>query len=91
MNGEPHSRFNLSAWALNHPALTRYLMLVLMLLGVAAYFQLGQDEDPPFTFRAMVVRTYWPGATAQQVVSAGVHVLSPGQKVTLYQAPGAQP
>ena len=36
MNGEPHSRFNLSAWALNHRALTRYLMLVLMLLGVAA-------------------------------------------------------
>ena len=59
--------FNLSKWALDHPALTRYLMVVLMLLGVAAYFQLGQDEDPPFTFRAMVVRTYWPGATAQQV------------------------
>jgi len=36
-------------------------------LGMASYFQLGQDEDPPFTFRAMVVRTYWPGATAQQV------------------------
>ena len=61
------SSFNLSKWALDHPALTRYLMVVLMLLGVAAYFQLGQDEDPPFTFRAMVVRTYWPGATAQQV------------------------
>ncbi|MDO9406454.1 MAG: efflux RND transporter permease subunit [Polaromonas sp.] len=59
--------FNLSRWALEHAALTRYLMVVLMLLGVAAYFQLGQDEDPPFTFRAMVVRTYWPGATAQQV------------------------
>ncbi len=61
------SRFNLSKWALDHPALTRYLMLVLMLLGFASYFQLGQDEDPPFTFRAMVVRTNWPGATAQQV------------------------
>jgi len=61
------SGFNLSEWALNHRALTRYLMVVLLLLGVAAYFQLGQDEDPPFTFRAMVVRTYWPGATAQQV------------------------
>ena len=24
------SGFNLSAWALNHPALTRYLMLVLL-------------------------------------------------------------
>ena len=59
--------FNLSKWALDHPALTRFLMVVLMLLGFASYFQLGQDEDPPFTFRAMVVRTYWPGATAQQV------------------------
>jgi multidrug efflux pump len=64
---EERQRFNLSRWALEHPALTRYLMVVLMLLGIAAYFQLGQDEDPPFTFRAMVVRTYWPGATAQQV------------------------
>jgi multidrug efflux pump subunit AcrB len=61
------SRFNLSQWALDHQAFTRYLMIVLMLLGVAAYFQLGQDEDPPFTFRAMVVRAYWPGATAQQM------------------------
>lgn len=67
MEAENRERFNLSRWALEHPALTRYLMVVLMVLGVAAYFQLGQDEDPPFTFRAMVVRTYWPGATAQQV------------------------
>lgn len=59
--------FNLSKWALDHSPLTRYLMVVLMVLGAFAYFQLGQDEDPPFTFRAMVVRTYWPGATAQQV------------------------
>ena len=58
---QPKEGFNLSKWALDHPALTRYLMVVLMLLGIAAYFQLGQDEDPPFTFRAMVVRTYWPG------------------------------
>ena len=61
------SRFNMSRWALEHPALTRYLMIVLLLLGVAAYFQLGQDEDPPFTFRAMVVQAFWPGATAQQM------------------------
>jgi len=60
-------RFNISRWALEHPALTRYLMVVLMLLGLAAYFQLGQDEDPPFAFRIMVVRAYWPGTTAQQM------------------------
>ena len=61
------SRLNISRWALEHPALTRYLMVVLLVLGVAAYFQLGQDEDPPFTFRAMVVQAYWPGASAQQM------------------------
>ncbi|MEJ7930977.1 efflux RND transporter permease subunit [Ramlibacter sp. AN1015] len=60
-------RFNVSRWAIEHAALTRYLMLALLLLGFVAYFQLGQDEDPPFTFRAMAVRTMWPGATAQQV------------------------
>ncbi|WP_077036971.1 efflux RND transporter permease subunit [Pelomonas sp. KK5] len=59
--------FNVSRWALEHPALTRYLMVVLMLMGFAAYFQLGQDEDPPFTFRLMVVQAAWPGATAQQM------------------------
>ena len=59
--------FNISRWALDHPALTRYLLVVLLLLGFAAYFQLGQDEDPPFTFRAMAIRVFWPGATAQQV------------------------
>ena len=59
--------FNISKWALEHRALTRYLLIVLMVLGVAAYFQLGQDEDPPFTFRAMAMRVFWPGATAQQV------------------------
>ena len=61
------SRFNVSRWALEHSALTRYLMVVLMAMGFAAYFQLGQDEDPPFTFRLMVVQAFWPGATAQQV------------------------
>jgi len=60
-------RFNISRWALRHPALTRYLMIVLMVLGLAAYFQLGQDEDPPFTFRAMVVQAYWPGASAKDI------------------------
>ena len=67
MSSTDNNRFNLSRWALEHPALTRYLMVVLMVLGMASYFQLGQDEDPPFTFRAMVVRAYWPGATAAQM------------------------
>jgi len=66
-DADPPQRFNISRWALEHAALTRYLLVVLLVLGVAAYFQLGQDEDPPFTFRIMVVQAFWPGATAQQM------------------------
>ena len=61
------SRFNLSRIAIENPAITIYLLIVLLLAGVASYFQLGQDEDPPFTFRVMVVRAFWPGATALQM------------------------
>ncbi|MFZ6747471.1 efflux RND transporter permease subunit [Undibacterium sp. Ren11W] len=59
--------FNLSRWALEHIPLTRYLIVALLLGGIFSYARLGQDEDPPFTFRAMVVRAVWPGATALQM------------------------
>jgi len=62
-----HSRFNLSRWALEHQPLTRYLLVVLLIGGLLAFFRLGQDEDPPFTFRVMVVQALWPGATAEQI------------------------
>jgi multidrug efflux pump len=82
---EPSSAFNLSRWAIEHPALTRYLLIVLTVLGFVAYFQLGQDEDPPFTFRAMAIRVFWPGATAQQVNEQVVDKL----EKTLQEVPGA--
>lgn len=59
--------FNLSRWALEHIPLTRYLIAVLLIGGMLSYTNLGQDEDPPFTFRAMVVRAMWPGATSLQM------------------------
>ena len=60
-------RFNLSAWALANRSLVLYAMLLLALLGAWSYARLGQSEDPPFTFKAMVVRTLWPGASAEEV------------------------
>jgi len=61
------SGFNLSRWALEHIPLTRYLIVALLIGGIMSYGRLGQDEDPPFTFRAMVVRAIWPGATSLQM------------------------
>lgn len=60
-------RFNLSAWALQNRAVVLFLMLLLGIAGALSYTKLGQSEDPPFTFKAMVVKTNWPGATAEEV------------------------
>ncbi|MEA1606781.1 efflux RND transporter permease subunit [Pseudomonas spirodelae] len=59
--------FNLSAWALRNRQIVLYLMLLLAVVGALSYTKLGQSEDPPFTFKAMVVRTNWPGASAEEV------------------------
>ena len=69
MSEEPieKSRFNLSEWALQHQTLVLYLMLMLTAAGLLAYSKLGQSEDPPFTFKVMLVRTSWPGASAAEV------------------------
>lgn len=86
---------NLSTWALNHRPLVRYLIVVLLLGGVFSYFGLGQDEDPPFTFRAMVVRAYWPGATAQQMaeqvsdkIEKKLQEVPHSDKIRTYTKPG---
>ena len=59
--------FNLSAWALRNRQIVLFLMLLLAIVGGLSYTKLGQSEDPPFTFKAMVIRTLWPGASAEEV------------------------
>ncbi|MEQ1483985.1 efflux RND transporter permease subunit [Methyloglobulus sp.] len=62
-----NTQFNLSDWALKHQTLVLYLMLALTISGFFAYTKLGQSEDPPFTFKVMLVHATWPGASAQEV------------------------
>ncbi|MBP1202188.1 multidrug efflux pump subunit AcrB [Duganella sp. 1411] len=87
--------FNLSRWALEHIPLTRYLIAVLLIGGALSYSNLGQDEDPPFTFRAMVVRANWPGATSLQMAEQVTDKLekklqeTPGiDEISSYSKPG---
>ena len=91
----PEKGFNLSRWAVEHIPLTKFLMIVLMVLGASAYFQLGQDEDPPFVFRIMVVRAFWPGATAQQMaeqvtdkIERTLQEVPNADKIRSYSKPG---
>jgi len=59
--------FNVSGAAIRHPQLTLFVLIVVAIAGATSFFRLGQREDPDFAFRGMVVRTLWPGATAEQV------------------------
>ncbi len=61
------SGMNISAAAIKHKQLTMFFILAIAIAGFSAYFKLGQREDPDFTFRAITVRTLWPGATTAQV------------------------
>ncbi len=65
--GDSGPALNLSEWALHHRPLVLFLIVVTALMGALSYARLGQSEDPPFTFKVMVVRTEWPGATAREV------------------------
>ena len=61
------SRFNLSALAVRERAVTLFLICLISLAGLIAFFQLGRAEDPAFTVKVMTIVTAWPGATAQEM------------------------
>lgn len=59
---------NLSAFALRNKPLDYFFMALIVVAGVMAFFNLGRDEDPPFTIRTMVVQAGWPGASAEDTL-----------------------
>ncbi len=88
-------KFNLSEWALKNKGLVLYFMLLLGIIGTISYSKLSQSEDPPFTFKVMVVQTYWPGATAKEVSTLVTdriekELMTTGQydKIMAYSRPG---
>ena len=60
-------RFNLSAWAVSHPALVMFLIAALGVAGFFSYQKLGRAEDPFFTVKVVNVSAIWPGATAAEM------------------------
>ena len=60
-------RFNLSALAVRERSITVFLIFLISVAGILAFFKLGRAEDPPFTVKQMTVISVWPGATAQEM------------------------
>src|SRR3978361_1636051 len=60
-------RFNLSGWAVSHPALILFLVIALGAAGFFSYQRPGRAEDPFFTVKVVNVSAIWPGATAAEM------------------------
>ncbi|HET7190415.1 MAG TPA: efflux RND transporter permease subunit [Pseudolabrys sp.] len=87
-------RFNLSAWAVAHPALILFLIVMFGAAGFFSYEKLGRAEDPSFTIKAVVVSAMWPGATAHDLqeqvadpIEKKLQELPYFDKVTTYSKP----
>lgn len=57
---------NLSDWSIRHRALVLFFMLVIAVAGIRSYFNLGRNEDPPFTVKTMVIEAMLPGASVEE-------------------------
>ncbi len=65
---DPNShRFNLSRWAVTHPAFVSFLIMACSVAGLQAYLVMGRAEDPSFTIKTGIVSAIWPGATSQEM------------------------
>lgn len=59
--------FNLSALAVRERGITLFLIFLISIAGIVAFFKLGRAEDPAFTVKVMTIVTAWPGATPQEM------------------------
>jgi multidrug efflux pump len=88
-------RFNLSSWAVAHPTLILFLIVVLGVGGFISYEKLGRAEDPSFTVKVVNVTAIWPGATAKEIqeqvadpIEKKMQELPYFDKVQTYSKPG---
>ncbi|AVT80837.1 efflux RND transporter permease subunit [Rhodopseudomonas palustris] len=88
-------RPNLSAWAVAHPSLMLFLILMISVAGLLSYQRLGRAEDPSYTIKVAVVTATWPGATAEEMqlqvadrIEKKLQELPWFDKVTTYSKPG---
>jgi len=58
---------NLTEFSINNRVFTYFVVALFVVGGIAAFFQLGQLEDPDFTIKTAVIVTPYPGATPQEV------------------------
>ncbi len=56
-------KFNPSRWAVEHPQLIGFLMIISVIAGGWQFINLGRAEDPNFTLKSMTISAQWAGAS----------------------------
>lgn len=89
------SRFNLSHWAIRHPQLIAFLIIVIAAAGALSYSRLGRAEDPSFTIKNVAVSAIWPGATSLEMqgqvadrIEKKLQELAWADRIETYAKPG---
>ncbi len=58
---------SLTAIAIEKRTVSYFVVMLLVLAGIGAFFSLGQLEDPEFTVKTAVITTLYPGASPEEV------------------------
>ena len=58
---------SLTAVAVEKRAVTYFVLVLLIVAGIASFFQLGQLEDPEFSIKTATIITKYPGASPEEV------------------------
>lgn len=58
---------NLTRYAIEKKTFTQFVVLLLVVGGLASYMSLGRLEDPDFTVKTSVIFTLYPGASPEEV------------------------
>ena len=71
-------KLDISKWALDNKKLIYFIIAVLSIGGIAAYFPMSKLEDPKITIKQAVVVAVYPGASPYQMELEVVDKLEKG-------------
>jgi multidrug efflux pump subunit AcrB len=57
----------LTAFVIRNSAFSYFSTALVLVVGIAAFFNLGQLEDPVFTIKTAIITTAYPGASPEEV------------------------
>lgn len=57
----------LTRFGIDRSRFTIFVMVIVLLMGLAAYFDLSKREDPAITIRTAVVSAYFPGMSPERI------------------------